>query len=224
MRPAWRVALVLAVGSLGLVWGQGTKARDEEGKYTAHAQLSPTIKLGADFWGRVIPLEGANLRTESYLVVEVALFAPPGVKVSIDPGQFVLKANGQQLTPQSPGVVTIGMVNPEMRENRGPRLETDAGVGPVIVSTGRDPVQSRFPGDMPPNGVPVPRRGEPTSGMPQEPFDAAKAVADAALPQGAHSTPISGYLFFPWSGKLKKLKQVELDYSSPLGTATLALR
>lgn len=223
MKQAWRL-LALLVTSLGLVSAQGTKPLPEALKYAAHVDLSPTVKLGADFWGRVIPLDGVNLRTESYLVVEVALFAPPGAKLSIDPGHFALKANGQALMPQSPGVVTIGMVNPAMRENRGPRLETDASVGPVIVSTGRDPVQARFPGDIPPNGTPVPPRAEPSSGVPQEPFDAATAVAKAALPAGSHATPISGYLFFPWSGKLKKLKQLELDYTSPLGTAALTLR
>lgn len=224
MTRAWRLMPLLVVASLGLARGQGTKPLDEAAKYAAHVELSPTVKLGADFWGRVIPLDGVNLRTESYLVVEVALFAPVGAKIGIDPGHFVLKANGQLLVPQSPGVVTISMVNPEMRENRGTRVEADAGVGPVVVSSGRDPVQSRFPGDMPPNGVPVPPRSEPSSGVPQETFDPAKAVADAALPRGPHSTPISGYLFFPWSGKLKRLKQVELDYSSDLGKATLLLR
>jgi hypothetical protein len=223
MRESWRFALSLVAASLNLLQAQGTKTRDDPGKYSAHAQIG-SLGLGADLWGHFTPLDGVTLKTDSYLVVEVALFAPANTKVAIDAGQFVLKVNGQRLLPQSPGLVTLGNVVPDMRE-RGPRLETDAGVGPVLISTGRDPVQPKFPGDSNPADIPLPPRSQTSDdGLQKDPVDPVKAVSNAALPEGSHATPISGYLFYPYMGKLKRVKHAEIEYTSAMGTASLSLR
>lgn len=221
MREPLRIAFVLVAVSIGLS-AQGTKTRDDAAKYSAHAQVGP-VNIGADLWGHSIPIEGGFLRADNYLVVEVALFAPPNTKVAIDTGQFVLRVNGQRILPDSPGLVTIGNVDADFRE-RGPRLEADAQTGPLIVSTGRDPVQPKFPGDSNPADIPPPRRTQPSEGLQKEPVDPVKAVNEAALPEGSHATPIGGYLFYAWTGKLKRVKHVEIEYVSGLGTATLSLR
>jgi hypothetical protein len=214
---------LFAAVSLGALHAQGTKTRDDAAKYSAHAEMGP-VTLAADFWGHGIPLDdGMNVNTRSYLVVEVALFAPPSSKLPISASQFTMKVNGQRLTAQSPGLVTVGMLIPDMRE-RGPRLETDEQVGPVAVSTGRDPVQAKFPGDNNPADRPRPPLGEPPAATTDKRLDPVKAVSDAALPEGSHATPISGYLFFAWPGKLKHVKQAEIEYKSEIGTATLSLR
>jgi hypothetical protein len=163
-----------------------------------------------------------TIDARDYLVVEVAFFAPPSTKVEIRNGQFALKVNGERLLPQSSGLVTVKYRVPEMREQRA-RLETEAQVGPVIVATGRDPVQPRFPGDNNPANVPplAPTTPEDTLHAPVDPVH---ALNDAALPEGAHATPISGYLFFAYSGKLKRIKHVELEWTDTAGTATLALK
>jgi hypothetical protein len=51
-----------------------------------------------------------------------------------------------------------------------------------------------------------------------------KAVANAALPEGSHVTPVSGYLFYHYLGKLKAIKHAELIYSGPTGETTVVLR
>lgn len=222
MRILSRIILSLLAASCSLL-AQGTKTRDDPAKYSAHAKLG-TVGLGADLWGHFIPVDGGALKANSYLVVEVGLFAPASTKVVIDSGHFVLKVNGQRLVPDSPGLVTIGAMDPDMQE-RGPRLITDTQIGGGEISTGRDPTQPKFPGDSRPEDIPQPRRHPSTDdGIQAKPIDPVKAVNEGALPEGSHATPISGYLYYPWTGKLKRIKHVELEYSSPLGTATLTLR
>jgi hypothetical protein len=222
MKAPFRLVLLLFAVSTILLQAQGTKTRDDAAKYSTHAQVG-SLGLGADFWGHYIPMESSSIKADEYLVVEVALFAPPAARVAIHPGQFVLSVNGQRLMPQPVGLVTLGIVMPDMRD-RGPRLITDTTVGPITASTGRDPVQPKFPGDSNPADIPVPTPPKPDDGLQKEPVDLVKLVRDAALPEGTHGTPISGYLFYAWPGKLKRIKHVEVEYTSSLGTAMLTLR
>lgn len=224
MTVPWRLSTLFALAPLAFVLqAQGTQTRIDLAQYSAHAQLGP-LGVGADFWGHSIPLTDGSLRSDGYLVVEVAFFAPPSAKVAISAGQFVLTVNGQRLLPQSPGSVTLGYVVPDMRQ-RGPRVEADGGVGPVVVSAGRDPAQPQFPGDNRPGSIPLPPRPQGSDEeLRKEPLDPVKAINAAALPEGLHATPISGYLFFYYSAKLKHIKRAELEYSGPLGTALLSLR
>ncbi|MGC2660839.1 MAG: hypothetical protein WA324_23025, partial [Bryobacteraceae bacterium] len=157
-----RLVCGLVAASLSLLHAQGTKTRAEPGKYSAQAKLGE-VRLGAELWGHYIPLDnGETLKSYEYLVVEFAFFAPPDLKVSIDPSQFSLKFKAQRLLPTSAGLVTLGYVDPDMKE-RGPRLITDSEVGPVQISTGRDPVQQKFPGDSNPADTPLPRAPQRSS-------------------------------------------------------------
>jgi hypothetical protein len=222
MRNPAQLALV-SLAAFGLLQAQGTKTRADAAQYSAHVELG-SVTLAADFWGHGIPLEdGMDVKTQSYLVVEVAFFAPPSQKILLQPAQFTLKVNGQILTAQSAGLVTVGMLVPDMRE-RGPRVEADGQAGPATVSVGRDPTQPKFPGDNNPADIPRRLPGEAPATVTENRVDPVKAVSDAALPEGTHVAPLSGYLFFAWSGKLKHAKQVELEYKSELGTASLPLR
>jgi hypothetical protein len=218
-----RLAACFFVITTSVLEAQGTKTREDVTRYSAHAELR-SLAVGANFWGHYVPIDGTSLKTNSYLVVEVALFAPPSAKLMIKPSEFLLRVNGHALEPQPASLVTIGMIVPEMRE-RGPRVEAVGGVGPVIVSAGRDPVQPKFPGDNNPADIPLPPRSEsPDKPLRKEPLDPVKAVNDAALPEGSHAAPISGYLFYAWPGKLKAIKHAEIEYKSLKGVATLTLR
>ena len=224
MRRRFRLALMLIAASLGVLHAQGTKPREDAFKYAGRARLGP-VALGADFWGHFIPLqEGETLRADSYLVVEIAVFAPATTKVDISSGQFTLKVNGQRILPDSPGLVTVAYMDPDMRE-RGPHIVADAQMGSGDISVGRDPTQPEFPGDSNPADIPPPRQHPSNDeGLQPAPVDPIKAVNEDALPEGNHATPISGYLFYPWRGKLKRIKHAEIEYTGPLGTAILTLR
>jgi hypothetical protein len=49
-------------------------------------------------------------------------------------------------------------------------------------------------------------------------------VVDMALPEGDRVLPVSGYLYFPWKGKPKSLKSVELVYQGQGSAVTLKLK
>lgn len=224
MRAAnkWRVAILLT-GSLWVLQAQGTKTRPDPSEYSSQSEIG-SLQIAADLLGHNISLNGLTLGAGNYLVVEVALFGPSNLKVPIDAAQFTLKVNGQRYAPVSPGVVTVGYLVPDMRQ-RGTRVETAVGAGPMIVTTGRDPNQPKFPGDTNPADKPFPRAPQTADeDLRKDPIDPVKAVSDAALPEGLHATPVSGYLFYSYAGKLKSIRHAELEYSGPLGNALLALR
>jgi len=52
----------------------------------------------------------------------------------------------------------------------------------------------------------------------------AQALLRAALPQGEVPNPVSGFLFFPYHGKTKSIRELELHYDGPAGKATIPLR
>ena len=48
-------------------------------------------------------------------------------------------------------------------------------------------------------------------------------VRNASLPEGEHTLPRSGLLYFYYRGKTKNIHSVDLFYNGPLGKATLKL-
>ena len=166
---------------------------------------------------------------EGFLVVEVTFYPPKDEAPLVAIGHFTLRLNGRkpELLAQAPPFVAASLRHPDMQQR--PELVASAGVGDAGVIVGRRPPTERFPGDprttrdrLPPPRAPT---GEDRSGIerpePARPEDVAVAQA---LPEGPAKGPIACYLYFPWRGKAKELKKVELLYHSPGGAATLALR
>lgn len=87
----------------------------------------------------------------------------------------------------------------------------------------------RFPGDPRPGRtrLPAPSKAPPPdygAGVDrEEPLRADEAVAESALREGEASGPFSGYLYFPFKGKTKSIRSLELLYQGPAGSATLRL-
>ena len=82
----------------------------------------------------------------------------------------------------------------------------------------------RFPGD--PTGQSrapkSPRVDTDDPNVPQrETLSVDEVVQRSALPEEPHSSPVSGFLYFPFTGKLKKIKSLEILYDGPYGEATL---
>jgi hypothetical protein len=44
-----------------------------------------------------------------------------------------------------------------------------------------------------------------------------------ALPEGEHRGPASGFLYFPYRGKVAHIRSLELVFTGPGGSATLPL-
>ena len=221
-----RVRLALALLS-GVLYGQ-TTAKDKPADYPVHAALG-TVSIGAEYLVHSIPAHNHTFFTSDYLVVEVAVYPGSGETVQIGSTTLALRLNGrkQLMYPESPGFVASSMKYPDWQTH--PRAEVQAGVGDAGVTIGRPPVVGRFPDDPTPSRSRLPRSPkapEPDDRLgieSEEPVSIDDAVAHAALPEGAISKPVSGYLYFHYKGKPKSVKSVELVYEAKAGSVTLKL-
>ena len=207
----------------------GPKAHPED--YPAHARAAG-VDIAADFL--VHSFFGAGhdemFFVRDYLVVEVAIYPRIGPSYVVDASQFTLRLNGKKdvLFPQSPGLVAYSGKYPDA-ETR-PHLEAGAGVGDVTATVGRPVPVPRFPGDR--TGTPNPQRLPPHAPETSDRQNVPKSeqttpeevILQTALEDGPQHAAIAGYLFFAYSGNVKKIKSVELVYRDPAGPTTLRLR
>jgi hypothetical protein len=123
-----------------------------------------------------------------------------------------MRINGkkQVLFPQPPGMVAASLKYPDWQ--RKPQMTLGGGMGDRGISIGGPPAVGRFPGDpRAESRLPSPPRAPAdTSPVNEEPLDISELVQKISLPEGLVRQPVSGYLFFPYTGKLKSLKTVEL--------------
>ncbi len=227
---AARVASTLLL-AVGLLCGQGpygTSARPTAADYPIHAQMGEAW-LGADYHVRSVLARGQSIMVQDYLVVEVALYPPPGKSLAVSAGQFTLRLNGkkQLLHAQAPGFVAAALKYPDWE--RRPTLVATGSVGNAGVIIGRPEQTERFPDDNRPTRtrLPAPPRApapENPSGLDkEEPPKPEELVVEAALPGGEFKGTVSGYLYFAYKGKTKSIRTLELLYEGPAGAAALRL-
>ncbi|HVN04410.1 MAG TPA: hypothetical protein VMT86_08340 [Bryobacteraceae bacterium] len=210
--------LPLLAGSLAAQYGTTPKANAEA--YAAHATLGG-LSLGAEYMMHSFSGHGQTYIVRDYLVVEVALFCPPGTVVTPEARQFTLRVNGRNtLAPQDPEIVAVSLKHNDW----GTYPHAEAGAGPVVL--GAPQPTERFPGDpgrMPRVPTSTPRDADPNGVGAQPPVTAEELVVQAALPQGEHRGPVSGYLYFSYQGKAKRIRTLELEFAGPQGDLTLPL-
>jgi hypothetical protein len=221
----YRAVFLLSVLTGMLAAQYGTSPKPSEQDYPVHAKMEK-LSIGAEYLVHSFsggpPNNTQTFIANDYLVVEVALYPAKGEIDTLNDAQFSLRLNGKQvLDAQPPGFVAGSLKYPEW----GTHPRTMASVGPVIF--GAPQPTERFPGD--PQGLPAPPAPRaPTdnpSGMDkQEPLKADELVIQTALPEGEHHGPVSGYLYFAYRGKIKRIHTLELDYNSPTSSATLSLQ
>jgi hypothetical protein len=196
----------------GVAWAQGTDPKAKADDYEVHARLKG-VDLGAEYMVYSIFSEGKTFLAEDHLVVEVALFPPKGTPLTAAGGEFTLRVDGKTLRPVSPQMVVMAMQRRNWSYPRGPQATVGRGDDVVVLG---GPSQQ-----MPPYGVPrgrtpaPPRAPEPEnrSGLPSaEPVRLDEVIVKTAFPDGDFRGPVSGYLYFPFTGKASKIKSVELLY------------
>jgi hypothetical protein len=215
--------LSLFAASFICVQAQWMNPRTSASEYAAHAELQ-NASIGAGNLGHNMSTAKGAITVPDYLVIEIALYSKT-VPVQLKAGNFMLRLNGKKalLMAQAPAMVIASLKYPDW-ETR-PALIGMAGVGDGMITVGRPTHTGRFPGDptTPPSN-PVPRAPtEASSVQKEQPESPDDLINHHALPEGEVRPPLSGYLFFPFHGKLKSLKKVELLYEGPLGAATLLL-
>lgn len=215
-------ARVFALGLVAFSWaqGQGTTTREKPEAYPSQAVATP-FKLAAEFFGHSMPSPQGVIFLQDYLVVEVAAYPPGFQPISIRASRFSLRLNGKKsvLVTQSPGMVAASVKYPDWTQR--PRVVGTGGLGDGTITVGEPTNPGRFPGDPNRTGArlpaPVPRVPDQTnSGVERQPEMQIEEVCERlSLPEDVMKGPRSGYLFFPYSGKLKSLHSIELLYEDP---------
>lgn len=212
------VAFALLV--TGVVTAQGTTPKASERDYPVHASLDG-LSIGAEYLVHSFSGGRETFVARDYLVVEVAIFPVKGANLLVDASQFTLRINDkkQLINAQMPEFVAASLT--ERWDDNHSRAAV--GVGPVIF--GAPSPAPRFPGDptAPPSRVPPRPDANPTGTDSEPPVTAEQLVAQTAFPGGEHHKPVSGYLYFPYSRKVKTIRKMELSFNGPAGNVMLPL-
>src|SRR5579872_1645256 len=137
-------SLVLLAGAVFA--GTDPKAKPEDYPVQAQSQISgQPVAVGAEFMIHSFSRGEESYVTPDFLVVEVALFPPKGVAITVDPSQFALRINGKKtpLLPQTPQLVAASLNHPEWRG--APRVQAGGGMGGIGVGMGQ-PRPTQVPG------------------------------------------------------------------------------
>lgn len=180
----------------------GLPPRSTATDYAAHLQVG-NCTLAADFAGHSVPRPEGPFTTDDYVVAEVAVYGPDGVKLSLSPDQFSLQINDRKASPAVTFVVVAGSLkDPEWVPPDQPKEKSKTSFG----SSGQEP-------------APLP---------PKMPFELRRKMAQYievhSLPPGEHSLPQAGLLFFPYRSKTQSIHSLELIYNGPAGKGTMALQ
>lgn len=199
----------------------GTTPKASEQDYPVRAKLQK-LSIGAEYLVHSFSSGRQMFIAKDYLVVEVALFPAKGENLEVNASHFTLCVNGrkQALSPQAPEFVADSLKHPDQSYG----LHPVAALGPIVL--GQPQPTERFPGD--PNGragTPPPQAPEDNpSGLDKEPpIRAEDLVVQAALPDGEHHGPTSGFLYFPYRGNIHRIRSLELMFTGPAGSAALPL-
>ena len=220
---------VKAFGILALVFAasaqQGTEPKASADEYPVHTQLGDGA-VGAEYMVHSFSRGQAYYLAKDYLVVEVALFPAEGKKLEIHFSDFQLRINGRKpaLLPVAPEMVASSLDHAELSDR--PRPVVAASVDNRTVVLGAPPQQRPpYPTDPRTEPRPIPRvpQDDDASGIEHPaPERADVLVVDVALPEGPQERkgPVSGYLYFAYSGRTSSIKSLELLY----GPAVLKLK
>ena len=186
---------------------KGLPARAAPTDYQAHAQAG-VVTIAAEFKGHSVPTGERTFSTEDFVVVETALFGPPGARVKLSTDDFSLRINGKKAAlPGQPCTLAFrSLKDPEWLPpvTGEPKSKTSFGGG------GAGPGDSNTP--PPPVHMPIALQ----RAMEQH-------VQKASLLEGDRALPQAGLIFFQYRGKADGIHSIELIYSGSAGKVTLPL-
>jgi hypothetical protein len=180
----------------------GIPPRTGPSDYPAQAKAG-TVTIAAEFDEHGIPTTEGALSSDSYVVVELAVFGPQGTRLPVSFSDFSLRINGKKNPVQAEPFERVGgsAKDPEWAPPEKPEKSSSASIG----GGG--------------NGASAPPPGPPAELRRAW----AKRVMRAALAEGELPLPRAGLLYFPYGGKAKGIRSLELIYSGAAGKATLNL-
>jgi hypothetical protein len=192
--------------------------------YPAHASLA-AMTLAAEYTGSSVFGRAETYYLRGFLVIDAAVFPHPRQVPRLASNHFRLRVNDNKtLDAHSPGMVALTVHDPAWGGGR--RLETGGAIGPIVIG---EPRRAPMPNDprgtdpRQPGPVPRPVENEDRSGVERQPRETMPDVVKGeALLEGGIEQPARGYLYFPYTGKLKSVKKLELLYDN--GSAKGALQ
>jgi hypothetical protein len=188
----------------------GMPARVAATEYQAHGEAG-SITIGAEFAGHSVPTPEHVFATEDYIVVEAALFGPPGARIMLSRDDFSLRVAGKKvpLASEPYEIALRSLKDPEWQPPESADKEKGSKGG---LTTGGGGGGQNDTAPPPPPKMPFPLR----RAMEQQVQRAAMDIGERPLPQ-------AGLLFFSYHGKPENIKSLELIYSGAAGKATLTL-
>jgi hypothetical protein len=185
-------------------------ARAAASEYQAQGKAG-MVTIGAEFAGHSVTAPDHTYSSEDYVVVEAALFGPPGASATLSRNDFSLRVNGKKnVLPSEPyELVFHSLKDPEWQPPAVPEDQKSSSKGGL--TTGGGGQQDSAP--PPPPKMPFPLR----RAMEQH-------VQRAAMQEGDRPLPQAGLLFFLYRGRTESIKSLELIYSGAAGKTTLTLQ
>lgn len=206
----WHPELFLIAGLLSADVGLTPRPLPED--FPVH-QETARVRIGAEFMVHSFGRDSERYVNEDFLTVEVGVYPIERSPTLISAGQFTLRVNGKKevLRSVAPSVVASSLKYNDWEQ----RVTLDGPSGP------------RFPGDNRSNQgrLPAPPQvsQDPTLAQPAH-VAPSVLVKEVALEEGERKFPAGGYLYFPYRGKVKSIRSLDLIYDNGSESITLRLR
>ena len=219
-----RLIAIFIFASLGLaqthqpaVYALGSTPKAKAGDYEVHAKAGD-VEIGAEYMVHSFSRGKVMYIARDFLTVEVALYSDEAEKrqlSDINYGDFQLTVNGRKiaLTPMNPYTVATTLDHPDWQPDQ-PHIEASAGTPNGGVTVGAPP-HTPLPNGDPrgyPRTAPLPQPAPPGGIEPEPRASASQIAVECALPDGSQGLPISGFLYFSYSGSTKSIKSLVLHY------------
>jgi hypothetical protein len=206
---------------------KGTEPRPAAAGYPAHAEIHG-VAVGAS----LLTADEARRSFTSdvnrcCLVVEVALYPPPGAPLEISLNDFVLRTKDPDVSakPSSAKVIAASL-------QKKAHADRDVTVSPsygVTYQSGRnyDPVTGTVQGSGVTHTtgvlVGIGHPGPNPASTDKDRSAMETELGEKGLPEGTSAKPVSGYIYFPVSSKKKNATQL-LEYKLGENKLVLSLR
>jgi hypothetical protein len=187
----------------------GLAARPTPADYQT-AVRTGNYTLAVDFDAHGVPTSDGVFSTEEYIVFEVAFYGPPGTRLALGYQDFSIRINGRKTpTPSQPFTFVFKTLkSPEWEATLEP-VKKESGNG--INAGGGGQAADNTPPPKPKMPIDVERKME-------------LRVQKASVPEGERPLPVTGLIFFPYSGKTKGIRSMDLIYAGPAGKATIPMQ
>jgi hypothetical protein len=218
----WAASFVLiAALGLQLAWA-GTHPRPSAFDYRVQG-TSGDVTVGAEIVpsNQVKNLFSTDL--SKYVVVEVAVYPKDGTTATVQHIDFSMKVGSETVRAAAPDAIVHRKQQASTPQPASPSaisVTPSAGIGYESGPYGHG-VYHEEGVAVSGGGMGGPRPPAYPTNYPPDPY-ASQELIDKALPEGAMSKPVAGYLYFPVSGKKKAT--YDLEYLAPDGKIRLMLK